>query len=208
MHQTGSKPPCTAEPGMLLVSRSALLSSTQSQEAAEKIEQIHNQALMLAANSQELLQEYLKYQGEPFGQPGIIPAQMEVPGLPSPVISQEAWLSFSNAERLRQNYVAYAVLPGFLLQVRRWQEDLNPIASELLGLLEKSAKQTLGLQSNLASLLKTLGFLVPLVSPPPAPEASSAFLQKLLGWRICQDYQDWLHRTERDFTVLAQRYPL
>nr|XP_033802899.1 cardiotrophin-1 [Geotrypetes seraphini] len=189
-------------------SRPTRLSSAQSQEAARKIEQICKQVLLLTANSQELLQKYLKHQGDPFGQPDFHPELMDFPGLPSPDLSQEAWLSLSDAERLRQNYVAYTILTDFLSEVKCWQEDLNPNAFDLLALLEKSAKQALGLRSNVASLMKTLCFLVPLVSPPPAFEASPDFIKKLKGWSICRHYQDWLHRTERDFTVLAQRYPL
>ncbi|XP_030065450.1 cardiotrophin-1 isoform X2 [Microcaecilia unicolor] len=189
-------------------SRPTRLSSAQSKEAAKKIEQISKQVLMLINNSQELLQKYLKYQGSPFGQPDLLPEPKKLTELPSPDLSKDVWLSLSDSERLRQNYVAYTFLTDFLSEVKSWQEDLNPNASDLLELLEKSAKQALGLRSNVASVMKILSFPMPLVPPSPALDASTAFRKKLKGWSVCQQYQDWLHRTQRDITVLMQRYPL
>ncbi|XP_069508045.1 cardiotrophin-1 isoform X2 [Ambystoma mexicanum] len=175
---------------------------------AKKIDQAQRQVVLLKSRSEILLREYLVSQEEPFGQPDFIPPARLIPGLPSPDISPEAWIGLTDAERLRQNYTAYAVLPDHLHTVLLWQRELNPRATHLLELLESAILQAQGLDSNLAVLLQTVGCHLPTVPAPPKLSASNHFQEKVSGYNVCRVYHQWICRTERDFGLMAKKYPL
>ncbi|XP_078508588.1 cardiotrophin-1-like isoform X2 [Lissotriton helveticus] len=190
------------------VERAARLTSTQPHDLAQKIEQVQRQVALHKNRSESLLREYLVSQGDPFGQPDFTPPLRPIPGLPSPDISQEAWISLSDAERLRQNYTAYGVLPDHLRTVLHWQQALNPHANRLLDLLGSAAPQAQGLHSNLAVLLQLVGSHLPTVPIPPKLSASNLFQEKVIGYNVCRSYHHWLLRTDKDFGLLAKKYPL
>ncbi|XP_078497135.1 cardiotrophin-1-like [Lissotriton helveticus] len=196
-------------PGLLnRVERAARLKSTQPQDLAKAIEQVQRQVALHRKQSESLLQEYLVCQGDPFGHPDFTPPLRPIPGLPSPDISQEALISLSDAERLRQNCTAYGVLPDHLRTVLHWQQVLNPQANHLLDLFGNAAHQAEGLLSNLAILLLLVGSQLPTVPIPPKLSASKPFQKKVMGYNVCRSYHDWLLRTYMDSAFLAKKYPL
>ncbi|XP_069100255.1 cardiotrophin-1 isoform X2 [Pleurodeles waltl] len=190
------------------VERAARLTSIQPHDLAQKIDQLQRQVTLHKNRSESLLREYLVSQGDPFGQPDFIPPLRPIPGLPSPDISQEAWISLSDSERLRQNYVAYGVLPDHLRTVLHWQQQLNPHAIRLLDLLGSAAPQAQGLHNNLAVLLQLVGSHLPTVSIPPKLSATNHFQEKVIGYNVCRSYHHWLLRTDKDIGLLAKKYPL
>lgn len=129
-------------------------------------------------------------------------------GLPSPSLPPEAWKDLSDAERLQQNVTAFSNLPEFLLAVKRQQEMLNPLASELHCQIEMAILQCRGLASNLKSIMTAMDLVPEPALPVEPPNPVETFPKKLVGYYVCQLHRDWANRSEEDLAILATKYSL
>ncbi|XP_051001292.1 cardiotrophin-1 isoform X2 [Acomys russatus] len=175
-----------------------------------KIRQTHNLARLLTKYAEQLLEEYVQQQGDPFGLPGFSPPQLPpLGGLSGPAPSH-AGLPVS--ERLRLDAAALSALPALLDAVRRRQAELNPRAPRLLRSLEDAARQARALSVAVETVLAALGAAAR--GPGPEPAATSAalstansaagvFSAKVLGLHVCGLYGEWVSRTEGDLGQLV-----
>ncbi|XP_072799069.1 cardiotrophin-1 isoform X9 [Vicugna pacos] len=177
-----------------------------------KIQQTHSLARLLTKYAEQLLQEYVQHQGDPFGLPGFSPPRPPVAGLSAPAPGHAG---LPVPERLRLDAAALAVLPPLLDVVRRRQAELNPRAARLLRRLEDSARQARALGAAVEAVLGALG--AETGGPRPEPAAAAAaiaaaatggvFPAKVLGLRVCSLYLEWVSRTEADLGQLAPGGP-
>ncbi|XP_051049031.1 cardiotrophin-1 isoform X2 [Phodopus roborovskii] len=173
-----------------------------------KIRQTHNLARLLTKYAEQLLEEYVQHQGDPFGLPGFSPPRLSLVGLSSPSPSH-AGLPLS--ERLRLDAAALGALPALLDAVRRRQAELNPRSPRLLRSLEDAARQTRALGAAVETVLAALGAAArgpdpePAASAPlsPASSASGVFSAKVLGLHVCGLYGEWVNCTEGDLSQLV-----
>ncbi|XP_045399277.1 cardiotrophin-1 isoform X2 [Lemur catta] len=172
-----------------------------------KIRQTHSLAHLLTKYAEQLLQEYVQHQGDPFGLPGFAPPRLPVAGLGAPAPSHAG---LPLPERLRLDAAALAALPPLLDAVRRRQAELNPRAPRLLRHLEDAARQARALGAALETVLAALGAAVrgPRPEPPAAAAAAAGvFPAKVLGLRVCGLYREWVSRTEGDLSQLVPGGP-
>ncbi|XP_064425689.1 cardiotrophin-2 isoform X2 [Latimeria chalumnae] len=187
---------------------SSVQHSSYSSDYTEVIQQTRSLTQLLKGFAEDLLQEYLDCQGDPFGQPGFQVPEIPVSGLPAAHISDESWVSLSDTERLHENYTAYSVFPDFLGMVLEHQLELNPFHTGLHSQLESILSHTQGLLSNLRSVMSAMGFLTPEVDLPPLPDlAGNAFMKKIMGYNVCWQYSSWMERSQKDFELLSEKYP-
>ncbi|XP_023600561.1 cardiotrophin-1 [Myotis lucifugus] len=109
-----------------------------------KIHQTRNLARLLTKYAEQLFQEYVQHQGDPFGLPGFSPPRLPVAGLSAPAPGHAG---LPVPERLRLDAGALAALPPLLDVVRRLQAELNPRAPRLLRRLEEAARRARALGS-------------------------------------------------------------
>ncbi|XP_074202158.1 cardiotrophin-1 isoform X7 [Camelus bactrianus] len=178
-----------------------------------KIQQTHSLARLLTKYAEQLLQEYVQHQGDPFGLPGFSPPRPPVAGLSAPAPGHAG---LPVPERLRLDAAALAVLPPLLDVVRRRQAELNPRAARLLRRLEDAARQARALGAAVEAVLGALGAETggPRAEPATAAAAAIAaaatggvFPAKVLGLRVCSLYLEWVSRTEADLGQLAPGGP-
>uniref|UniRef100_A0A8B9YNI6 Cardiotrophin-1 n=1 Tax=Bos mutus grunniens TaxID=30521 RepID=A0A8B9YNI6_BOSMU len=162
-----------------------------------KIQQTHSLARLLTKYAEQLLQEYVQHQGDPFGLPGFSPPRLPVADLSDPAPGHAG---LPVPERLRLDAAALAALPPLLDVVRRLQGELNPRALRLLRRLEDAARQVRALGAAVEAVLAALG---PSRGPRPEPAAAAiaaatasagVFRAKLLGFRVCGLYLEWVSR--------------
>ncbi|XP_059106833.1 cardiotrophin-1 isoform X2 [Peromyscus eremicus] len=175
-----------------------------------KIRQTHNLARLLAKYAEQLLEEYVQQQGDPFGLPGFSPPRLALAGLSGPAPSH-AGLPLS--ERLRLDAAALGALPALLDAVRRRQAELNPRAPRLLRSLEDAARQARALGAAVETVLAALGAAArgpgsePVAAAAaalsPANSAAGVFSAKVLGLHVCGLYGEWVSRTEGDLSQLV-----
>ncbi|XP_008822050.1 cardiotrophin-1 isoform X2 [Nannospalax galili] len=174
-----------------------------------KIRQTHSLARLLTKYAEQLLEEYVRHQGDPFGLPGFSPPRLPVAGLSAPAPTHAG---LPVRERLRLDAAALDALPGLLDAVRRHQAELNPSAPRLLRRLEDAARQARALGAAVDTVLAALGALGAR-GPGPEPAAAAAatvtntaagiFSAKVLGLRVCGLYGEWVSRTEGDLGQLV-----
>ncbi|XP_010596831.2 cardiotrophin-1 isoform X2 [Loxodonta africana] len=174
-----------------------------------KIRQTHNLARLLTKYAEQLFQEYVQHQGDPFGLPGFSPPRLPVAGLSAPAPSHAG---LPAAERLRLDAAALEALPPLLDIVRRHQAELNPRAPRLLRRLEDAARQARALGSAVEAVLAAFGVPASGPRPEPSPAAAAAastgvFPAKVLGFRVCGLYREWVSRTEGDLGQLVPGGP-
>ncbi|XP_053411153.1 cardiotrophin-1 isoform X2 [Nycticebus coucang] len=173
-----------------------------------KIRQTHSLAHLLTTYAEQLLQEYVQHQGDPFGLPGFSPPRLPVAGLSAPAPSHSG---LPVPERLRLDAAALAALPPLLDVVRRRQAELNPRALRLLRHLEDAARQARALGAAVETVLAALGAAArgPRPEPPAADAATVAgvFPAKVLGLSVCGLYREWVSRTEGDLSQLVPGGP-
>ncbi|XP_037670715.1 cardiotrophin-1-like [Choloepus didactylus] len=176
-----------------------------------KIRQTHSLACLLTNYAEQLLQEYVQHQGDPFGLPGFSPPRQPVAGLSAPTPSHAG---LPAPERLRLDAAALDALPPLLDAVRRRQAELNPRAPRLLRRLEDAARQARALGAAVEAVLAALGAPGGAPRPEPWPEppataaaAADTFLAKVLGFRVCGLYREWVSRTEGDLGQLVPGGP-
>ncbi|KAF5914683.1 hypothetical protein HPG69_005180, partial [Diceros bicornis minor] len=183
-----------------------------------KIRQTHSLAGLLTKYAEQLLQEYVQHQGDPFGLPGFSPPRLPVAGLSAPAPGHAG---LPAPERLRLDAAALAELPPLLDVVRRHQAELNPRAPRLLRRLEDAARQARALGAAVEAVLAALGSEThgPRPEPPAAAAAATAtatatatttadvFPAKVLGLRVCGLYREWVSRTEADLGQLGPGGP-
>uniref|UniRef100_A0AC11CHS6 Cardiotrophin 1 n=1 Tax=Ovis aries TaxID=9940 RepID=A0AC11CHS6_SHEEP len=176
-----------------------------------KIQQTHSLARLLTKYAEQLLQEYVQHQGDPFGLPGFSPPRLPVADLSDPAPGHAG---LPVPERLRLDAAALAALPPLLDVVRRLQGELNPLALRLLGRLEDAARQVRALGAAVEAVLAALGAESRGPRPEPAAAAVAAatasagvFPAKVLGFRVCGLYLEWVSRTEADLGQLAPGGP-
>ncbi|XP_022443987.1 cardiotrophin-1 isoform X2 [Delphinapterus leucas] len=174
-----------------------------------KIQQTHSLARLLTKYAEQLLQEYVQHQGDPFGLPGFSPPRLPVADLSAPAPGHAG---LPVPERLRLDEAALAALPPLLDVVRRRQAELNPRALRLLRRLEDAARQARALGAAVEAVLAALG--AETRGPRPEPNAIAAatvtagvFPAKVLGLRVCGLYREWVSRTEADLGQLAPGGP-
>ncbi|KAM9208254.1 cardiotrophin-1 isoform 2-T2 [Dugong dugon] len=176
-----------------------------------KIRQTHSLAHLLTKYAEQLFQEYVQHQGDPFGLPGFSPPRLPVAGLSAPAPSHAG---LPAPEQLRLDAAALDALPPLLDIVRRRQAELNPRAPRLLRRLEDAGRQARALGAAVEAVLAALG--VPARGPPPEPPPAAAaaaaaasasstgvFPAKVLGFRVCGLYREWVSRTEGDLSQLV-----
>ncbi|XP_008592628.1 PREDICTED: cardiotrophin-1 [Galeopterus variegatus] len=84
-----------------------------------KIRQTHSLAHLLTKYAEQLLQEYVQHQGDPFGLPGFSPPRLPVAGLSSPTPSHAALpAARRTATRAATATVAAGVFPAKVLGLR------------------------------------------------------------------------------------------
>ncbi|XP_027730528.1 cardiotrophin-1-like isoform X2 [Vombatus ursinus] len=167
-----------------------------------KIRQTHSLARLLTSYAEQLLQEYVQHQGDPFGLPSFSPPGLPVPGLNSPA---PAHSGLPTLERLQLDAAALNSLSPLLDDIRRLQADLNPFARRLLRRLEDASHQSRALGSAVEVVLGALGATPGPPGPHPMlPESPGVFLAKLLGYRVCGLYQEWVICTEGDLGQLLR----
>ncbi|XP_045641993.1 cardiotrophin-1 [Ursus americanus] len=181
-----------------------------------KIRQTHSLARLLTKYAEQLLQEYVQHQGDPFGLPGFSPPRLPVAGLSSPAPGHAG---LPAPERLRLDAAALSALPPLLDVVRRHQAELNPRAPRLLRRLEDAARQARALGAAVEAVLAALGAEPREPRPEPAAAAAAAaaatatatdagvFPAKVLGLRVCGLYREWVSRTEGDLGQLVPGGP-
>nr|XP_044987382.1 cardiotrophin-1 isoform X2 [Jaculus jaculus] len=175
-----------------------------------KIRQTHSLAHLLSKYAEQLLEEYVQHQGDPFGLPGFSPPRLPVAGLSAPAAGHTG---LSLPERLRLDAAALEALPALLDVVRRRQAELNPRAPRLLRCLEDAALQARALGAALDTVLAALGAAAPGPRPPPPAAAAAAnsaagvFSAKVLGLHVCSLYGEWVSRTEGDLGQLVPGGP-
>ncbi|XP_060029074.1 cardiotrophin-1 [Erinaceus europaeus] len=177
-----------------------------------KIRQTQSLARLLSKYAEQLLQEYVQHQGDPFGLPGFSPPRLPVAGLNAPAPGHA---DLPVPERLRLDALALEALPPLLDVVRRLQAELNPRAGRLLRRLEDAARQARALGAALEAVLGALG-AEPRGGPRPEPAAVAAsaasaaagvFAAKVLGLRVCGLYREWAGRAEADLGALGPGGP-
>ncbi|KAF6271363.1 cardiotrophin 1 [Rhinolophus ferrumequinum] len=170
-----------------------------------KIRQTHSLARLLTKYAEQLLQEYVQHQGDPFGLPGFSPPRLPVAGLSAPAPGHAG---LPVPEQLQLDAGALAALPPLLEVVRRRQAELNPRALRLLRRLEDAARQARALGAAVEAVLAALG-----AEPrgprlePAAASAAGVFPAKVLGLRVCGLYSEWVSRTEADLSQLVPGGP-
>ncbi|XP_011288837.2 cardiotrophin-1 [Felis catus] len=177
-----------------------------------KIRQTHSLARLLTKYAEQLLQEYVQHQGDPFGLPGFSPPRLPVAGLSAPAPGHAG---LPAPERLRLDAAALTALPPLLEVVRRHQAELNPRAPRLLRRLEDAARQARALGAAVEAVLAALGTETRGPRPEPAAAAAAAaaatgagvFPAKVLGLRVCGLYREWVSRTEGDLGQLVPSGP-
>ncbi|XP_029075344.1 cardiotrophin-1 isoform X3 [Monodon monoceros] len=174
-----------------------------------KIQQTHSLARLLTKYAEQLLQEYVQHQGDPFGLPGFSPPRLPVADLSAPAPGHAG---LPVPERLRLDEAALAALPPLLDVVRRRQAELNPRALRLLRRLEDAARQARALGAAVEAVLAALGAETRGPRPEPAAIAAATvtagvFPAKVLGLRVCGLYREWVSRTEADLGQLAPGGP-
>nr|XP_055195202.1 cardiotrophin-1 isoform X3 [Nyctereutes procyonoides] len=178
-----------------------------------KIHQTHSLARLLTKYAEQLLQEYVQHQGDPFGLPGFSPPRLPVAGLSAPAPGHAG---LPAAERLQLDAGALSALPPLLDVVRRHQAELNPRALRLLRRLEDAARQARALGAAVEAVLAALGAETRGPRPEPAVAAAAAaaaatdagvFPAKVLGLRVCGLYREWVSRTEGDLGQLVPGGP-
>ncbi|XP_017498375.2 cardiotrophin-1 isoform X2 [Manis javanica] len=172
-----------------------------------KIRQTHSLAHLLTKYAEQLLQEYVQHQGDPFGLPGFAPPRLPVAGLSAPASGHA---SLPAQERLRLDAAALAELSPLLDFVRRRQAELNPRAACLLRRLEDATLQARALGAAVEDVLSAQGSETrgPRPEPAAAPAATAGvFPAKVLGLRVCGLYRDWVSRTEGDLGQLVPGGP-
>ncbi|KAM5131488.1 cardiotrophin-1 isoform 1-T1 [Callospermophilus lateralis] len=181
-----------------------------------KIRQTHSLARLLTKYAEQLLQEYVQHQGDPFGLPSFSPPRLPVAGLSAPAPGHAG---LPLPERLRLDAAALAALPPLLDVVRRHQAELNPRVPRLLRRLEDAARQARALGAAVETVLAALGSTAR--GPWPEPSAANAaaaataattsaagvFPAKVLGLRVCDLYSEWVSRTEGDLSQLVPEGP-
>ncbi|XP_027468658.2 cardiotrophin-1 isoform X2 [Zalophus californianus] len=182
-----------------------------------KIRQTHSLARLLTKYAEQLLQEYVQHQGDPFGLPGFSPPRLPVAGLSAPAPGHAG---LPAPERLRLDAAALSALQPLLDVVRRHQAELNPRAPRLLRRLEDAARQARALGAAVEAVLAALG--AETRGPPAEPAAAAAaaavaaataatdagvFPAKVLGLRVCGLYREWVSRTEGDLGQLVPGGP-
>ncbi|XP_021511084.1 cardiotrophin-1 isoform X2 [Meriones unguiculatus] len=173
-----------------------------------KIRQTHNLARLLTKYAEQLLEEYVQQQGDPFGLPGFSPPQLPLTGLSGPAPSHER---LPVSERLRLDAAALSALPALLDAVRRRQAELNPRAPRLLRSLEDASRQARALGIAVETVLAALGAAARGPGPEPAAaaalstanSAAGVFSAKVLGLHVCGLYGEWVSRTEGDLGQLV-----
>ncbi|XP_040609693.1 cardiotrophin-1 isoform X1 [Mesocricetus auratus] len=173
-----------------------------------KIRQTHNLARLLTKYAEQLLEEYVQQQGDPFGLPGFSPPRLSLAGLSGPSPSH---MGLPLSERLRQDAAALDALPGLLDAVRRRQAELNPSSPRLLRNLEDAARQARALGVAVETVLAALGSAARGPGPEPAAttalstanNAAGIFSAKVLGLHVCGLYGEWVNRTEGDLSQLV-----
>lgn len=168
------------------------------------IRQTHNLSKLLLSHSQDLLQEYLKCQGDPFNQSDFHPSPSSRPDLPRPL--PETWHSLTDGERLLDNFTAHFLLSHHLRHTQEEQKELNPNATVLHALLETSLNRTCHLLANIRAVMDNMGVAPPEIDAP-LPGNVTVFEQKVKGYWVCEGSRDWLERTERDFASLVDKLP-
>ncbi|KAM7228315.1 hypothetical protein CapIbe_020769 [Capra ibex] len=153
----------------------------------------------------------VQHQGDPFGLPGFSPPRLPVADLSDPAPGHAG---LPVPERLRLDAAALAALPPLLDVVRRLQGELNPLALRLLGRLEDAARRVRALGAAVEAVLAALGAESRGPRPEPAAAAVAAatasagvFPAKVLGFRVCGLYLEWVSRTEADLGQLAPGGP-
>ncbi|XP_055993645.1 cardiotrophin-1-like [Sorex fumeus] len=179
-----------------------------------KIRQTHSHARLLSKYAEQLLQEYVQHQGDPFGLPGFSPPRLPaVAGLSAPATGHAG---LPVPERLRLDAAALDALAPLLDAVRRRQAELNPRAARLLRRLEDAARQARALAAALEAVLAALGAEPRGVPEPPAAAAAAAavpaapasvFSAKVLGLRVCRLYREWVSRAEADLRPMVPGGP-
>ncbi|XP_015988365.2 cardiotrophin-1 isoform X3 [Rousettus aegyptiacus] len=174
-----------------------------------KIHQTHRLARLLTKYAEQLLQEYVQHQGDPFGLPGFSPPRLPVAGLSAPAPGHAG---LTTPERLQLDAGALAALPPLLDVVRRGQAELNPRAPRLLRRLEDAARQARALGAAVEAVLAALGAEPRGPRPEPATTAAAStaigvFPAKVLGLRVCGLYCEWVSRTEADLSQLVPGGP-
>ncbi|XP_066131815.1 cardiotrophin-1 isoform X2 [Saccopteryx bilineata] len=178
-----------------------------------KIHQTHSLARLLTKYAEQLLQEYVQHQGDPFGLPGFSPPRLSLAGLSAP---SPGHAGLPAPERLHLDAGALAALPPLLDVVRRLQAELNPRASRLLRRLEDAARQARALSAAVEAVLAALGAELRGPRPEAAAAAAAAaasasaagvFPAKVLGLRVCGLYREWVSRTEADLGQLVPGGP-
>ncbi|XP_045318032.1 cardiotrophin-1-like [Leopardus geoffroyi] len=179
-----------------------------------KIRQTHSLARLLTKYAEQLLQEYVQHQGDPFGLPGFSPPRLPVAGLSAPAPGHAG---LPAPERLRLDAAALTALPPLLEVVRRHQAELNPRAPRLLRRLEDAARQARALGAAVEAVLAALGTETRGPRPEPAAATAAAaaaaatgagvFPAKVLGLRVCGLYREWVSRTEGDLGQLVPSGP-
>ncbi|KAM4829628.1 cardiotrophin-1 isoform 2-T2 [Thomomys bottae] len=174
-----------------------------------KIRQTHSLARLLTKYAEQLLQEYVQHQGEPFGLPGFSPPRLPVAGLSAPAPGHAG---LPVPERLQLDAAALATLPVLLDGVRRLQAELNPRAPRLLRHLEEAALQARALGAAVETVLaalgaSTLGSATEAAVAADTPTAPGGFSAKVLGLHVCGLYGEWVSRTEGDLGQLVSGAP-
>ncbi|XP_048188778.1 cardiotrophin-1 isoform X2 [Perognathus longimembris pacificus] len=171
-----------------------------------KIQQTHSLARLLTKYAEQLLQEYVQHQGEPFGLPGFSPPRLPVAGLSAPAPGHTG---LPVPERLRLDAAALATLPVLLDGVRRHQAELNPRAPRLLRRLEEAARQARALGAAVETVLAALGHgsTTEAAAAATTPTAPGGFSAKVLGLHVCGLYGEWVSRTEGDLGQLVSGAP-
>ncbi|XP_006872041.1 PREDICTED: cardiotrophin-1 [Chrysochloris asiatica] len=151
-----------------------------------KIRQTHSLAHLLTKYAEQLFQEYVQHQGDPFGLPGFSPPRLSVAGLSAPAPSHAG---LPAPERLRLDAAALDALPPLLDVVLRCQRALGAAVEAVLAALGTPARG-------------------PSPDAPPAATASAGvFSAKVLGFRVCGLYREWVTRTEGDLGQLMPEGP-
>uniref|UniRef100_A0A8C5IDD6 Leukemia inhibitory factor n=5 Tax=Passeriformes TaxID=9126 RepID=A0A8C5IDD6_JUNHY len=148
-------------------------------------EQTRRQVAVLNATAQELFSLYLKCQGEPFSSESdklCNPAGIFFPAFRVNRTSERK-------EVMVAMYKLFAFLNASLGNITRDQEELNPMAKELLERLHNTTKTTRGLISNLTCLLcKNYNIFQVDVRYGDSSKGKSAFKKKQQGCQVLRKY--------------------